>query len=127
MVCDRFYDSTTAYQGYGRGIDIASINAINKIATKGIVPTLTVLVDITVEEIVKRKKKAGVPFDRMESLGRTFYERVRTGYLDIAEKEPGRLVVVNGMGPVQEVQREVWRAVEERLSITAEQAVRGSE
>jgi len=117
VVCDRYHDSTTAYQGYGRGIDLEAIRTINRVATLGIDPDLTLLVDITVDEITLRKSLAGVPFDRMESLGRGFYERVRNGYLEMAEREPNRFYRVNGMAPVQAVQREIWKAVEERLPV----------
>ncbi len=96
VVCDRFYDSTTAYQGYGRGLDLQAIGRINAIASAGLVPDLTIFVDIPIEEIGRRKTAAGVPFDRMESGGGEFYraralrlpghggpgEAVRTGERD---------------------------------------------
>ncbi len=116
VVCDRYYDSTTAYQGYGRGIDLATVKKINTFASLGVDPTVTILVDITVEEIARRKARAGVPFDRMESAGKDFYERVRSGYLEIARDEPSRVLCVNGMAPVQEVQREIWQRMEEKLA-----------
>jgi dTMP kinase len=115
LICDRYYDSTTAYQGYGRGIDLRAVHAINKLATAGINPDLTLLVDIPVEEIARRKAAAGLTFDRMESAGREFYERVRNGYLEIARDEPGRFVRINGMGSVEEVSRAIWLAVERTL------------
>jgi dTMP kinase len=115
LICDRYYDSTTAYQGYGRGIDLRSVRAINKVATAGIDPDLTLLVDITVDEIARRKAVAGLTFDRMESAGREFYERVRNGYLEIARDEPGRFVRVDGMGSIEDVSRSIWHAVERTL------------
>ncbi|HEX9655809.1 MAG TPA: dTMP kinase [Bacteroidota bacterium] len=117
IVCDRYADSTTAYQGYGRKMDLPLIRSINQAATMGVSPDITILVDIPVEEIVKRKKKAGVPFDRMESFGKVFYERVRKGYYELADAEPTRFCVVDGMAPIQEVQQEIWTTVEPKLLI----------
>ncbi len=111
VLCDRYADSTTAYQGYGRGLDLDAVERINRFATGELRPDLTVCVDITAEEIMRRKSLRGDPADRMESAGSRFYERVRKGYLEIAQHDPGRFVVVNGMPPVAEVQEAVWRTV----------------
>lgn len=111
VVCDRYYDSTTAYQGYGRGLDLATIRRINAAATFGLKPDLTVLVDIPVEEIERRKAVAGLPFDRMESSGKAFYEKVRHGYHETAREEPRRFVVVDGLKSIQELEKEIWSAV----------------
>ncbi len=111
VICDRYADSTTAYQGYGRGLDIIAVKQINGFATGELRPDLTVCVDITMEEISRRKRLRGDPADRMESAGSRFYERVRNGYLEIARCDPGRFVVVDGMPPVAEVQETVWRTV----------------
>jgi len=118
VVCDRYYDSTTAYQGYGRGFNLEAVRHINKIATAGTDPDLTILVDIPVEEIERRKAAAGMTFDRMESAGREFYERVRKGYLDIARNEPDRLVLVDGLASIDAVKTQVWQAVERRKEST---------
>jgi dTMP kinase len=115
VVCDRFYDSTTAYQGYGRGLDLEAVRRINAVATAGTYPDLTVLVDITVGEIEARKKTSGGSPDRMENSGREFYDRVRKGYLAIARREPGRFIVVDGMRSVHDIALDIRRAVEERL------------
>jgi dTMP kinase len=114
VVCDRFHDSTTAYQGYGRGLDLEAVRAINTVATSGTDPDLTVLVDITVAEIERRKKASGGDADRMESSGKAFYERVRTGYLAIARGHPERFVVVDGMRSVSDVAADIRRALQER-------------
>jgi dTMP kinase len=116
VVCDRYYDSTTAYQGYGRGLDLNAVHIINQLATVKTGPDLTLFIDIPIDEIGRRKRKAGLAFDRMESSGRDFYERVRRGYLEIASKEAHRYVMINGMASIQEVQQNVWRAVEQKLS-----------
>jgi dTMP kinase len=114
VVCDRYYDSTTAYQGYGRGLDLESVRRINAVATAGTDPDLTVLVDITVGEIQARKSASGEPTDRMENAGREFYERVRSGYLAIAREHPGRFLVIDGMRSVNAIALDIRRAVEQR-------------
>lgn len=116
VVCDRFFDSTTAYQGYGRGIDLDAIGNVNRIASLGLSPDVTILIDIPVAEIEKRKSRAGLHFDRMEASGKGFYERVRQGYLDIARKESWRFVIVDGTLPVEEVESLIWRAVERKVA-----------
>lgn len=114
VVCDRYADSTTAYQGYGRGLDLRAVQEINRFATGGVNPDLTIVVDITVEEIERRKLASGAGFDRMESAGKDFYERVRRGYLAIAAADADRCVVVDGMRNVDEIARDVGRIVQER-------------
>ncbi|MBI4534974.1 MAG: dTMP kinase [Ignavibacteriae bacterium] len=117
VVCDRFDDSTTVYQGYGRGLDLDAIRNINKLATDGIAPDLTFLVDIPIEEIRRRKGLAGLSFDRMEVSGHDFYARVRNGYLALAAAEPDRWYRVDGMASVEEVARRIWSVVEQKLTI----------
>ncbi len=114
VVCDRYYDSTTAYQGYGRGLDLATIRGINTLAAAGVVPDLTVLVDITIEEIEKRKHASKTEFDRMESAGREFFARVHNGYLSMAAEEPKRFVVVDGMRSVDDIAQEIADVVDNR-------------
>lgn len=115
VVCDRYYDSTTAYQGYGRGLDLRVIEKINTMVTAGVKPHLTILIDIPLEEVERRKTALGLGLDRMESSGRPFYERVRNGYLKIAEEEPARVAVINGVESVEKVATTIWRLVETRL------------
>ena len=117
VVCDRYYDSTTAYQGYGRGIDLESVRNVNRFATGGTDPDITFFVDIPVEEIDRRKKSAGMSFDRMESSGKAFYDQVRRGYQEIARNEAHRWVTVNGMSGVDEIARDVWKIVEKKLTV----------
>lgn len=114
VICDRFYDSSVAYQGYGRGIDIEKVKLINKIASFGLVPDLTFLIDIPVEESLKRKK-AREEIDRMEIGDKNFYERVRNGYLELAESED-RFVVVDGLKTVGEIADLIWKVVSEKLN-----------
>jgi dTMP kinase len=93
VVCDRFSDSTFAYQGYGRGLDLATIRRLDKFATGGLKPTLTVLLDVPVELGHKRKRDDDDTFFR-EDLA--FHERVRLGYHELAAEEPSRWLTVDG-------------------------------
>ncbi|HUI64722.1 MAG TPA: dTMP kinase [Bacteroidota bacterium] len=116
VICDRYYDSTTAYQGFGRGINLDAIRQINSLAVNQTVPDLTILVDVSAEVIERRRKATAGAADRMEISGRSFYERVRDGYLVLAREEPERFLVVNGMRPIDVIATEVHLAVESRLS-----------
>jgi len=107
VICDRFADSTTVYQGYGRGLDFSLIEAANNIATQGLRPDLTVLLDIPVEQGLARKRLS----DRFEREEIAFHQRVRQGYLEMAKKEPERWLVVDASLPKKEVTRLIWERV----------------
>lgn len=115
VICDRYYDSTTAYQGYGRGVNLEDVKRINKIATLGVVPDITFFVDIPIDEIERRIEIAKSSTDRMESSGDSFYERTRKGYFDIAENEPERFHIVDGLKNVEIIHNEIWKVVNERM------------
>lgn len=100
VLCDRHIDSTVAYQGYGRGLDLERINKLNLLATDGRVPDLTIVFDIDVETSMRR---VGKEKDRMESAGIEFHNRVRNGYLEIAKNEPERVKVVDGREGIEKV------------------------
>ncbi len=114
VVCDRFYDSTTAYQGYGRGLDLEHIRLINKLATGGLVPELTFIVEIPVQEVLARRIRAGSSPDRMESSGDRFYQNAVQGYRTIAEMEPQRCILLDGTQPVQHVHEKIWTIIQQR-------------
>jgi dTMP kinase len=114
VICDRYYDSTTAYQGYGRGLNLEAIRQINTMATGGMDPDLTIVVDIPVDEIELRRQAAGQSFDRMESSGRVFYERVRAGFRALAEHLPERVVCVDGTRPIDKLHEEIWTLLVDR-------------
>jgi len=117
VICDRYYDSTTAYQGYGRGINLDAVKSINRLATAGTDPDITFFVDIPVEEIERRKQKAGMTFDRMESSGRAFYERVLQGYRGIAQSEAHRFFTLDGTAGEKEIAADIWKIIEKKLSV----------
>jgi dTMP kinase len=111
VICDRYYDSTTAYQGAGRGLPMDAVHAINAFATGGLAPDLTLFIDIPVDEIERRRAAAGKGFDRMEAAGREFFQRVRDGYIALAAAEPHRFVRIKGTATPEEVHAGVMAAV----------------
>ena len=113
VVSDRFTASTLAYQGYGRGLDLAELQAMMCFATGGIEPDLNLLLDLPVEVASGR---LGSSVDRFEGAGRDFLGRVRRGYLALAEADPARWAVVDADGGVDEVSARVLAAVRDRLA-----------
>ena len=104
VLCDRHTDSSVAYQGYGRGLDIERINMLNNLATNGKKPDITFVFDIDTETSMKR---VGKEKDRMESAGFEFHTKVRNGYLEIAKKEPERIKVIDASKSIEEIHQEV--------------------
>jgi dTMP kinase len=114
VICDRFYDSTTAYQGYGRGIDIEMVKTINSIATGGLTPDLTIFLDMPPEEGFKRKIHDRP--DRFETESINFHRRVRQGYLEMAKDEPVRWLVVDGTQKKETIAGIIWKRVSELIA-----------
>ena len=108
VLCDRHTDSTVAYQGYGRGLDLEQIHRLNKIATSGLKPDLTIVLDVDVET---SQQRVGAEKDRMESAGIEFFERVRNGFLEIAKQEPERVKVVDSTQPIEEIHKQILELV----------------
>ncbi len=108
FIADRFFDSTTAYQGYGRGIDLTIVQTLNHFATGGLVPYKTILIDISPQVAMERQKGRR---DRLEEGGVAFFQRVREGFLHIARQEPQRFVVINGEQSEEAIAREVWEII----------------
>lgn len=108
VICDRHTDSSVAYQGYGRGLDIDRINMLNNIATSGLKPDLTIVLDVDVET---SQARVGSEKDRMESAGIEFFERVRKGYLEIAKQEPERVKVVDAKQTIEDIHNQILELV----------------
>lgn len=108
VLCDRHIDSSVAYQGYGRGLDIQQIKNLNLLATGGMLPDLTIVFDIDIETSMQR---VGNNKDRMENSGIDFFNRVRNGYLELAKQEPDRIKVVNSTGAIDTIQKEVIKII----------------
>ena len=111
VLCDRHTDSTVAYQGYGRKLDIEQIKKLNNIAVGGLKPDLTIVFDIDIETSMQR---VGSTKDRMESAGIEFFKRVREGFLTIAENEPERVKVINSADTIENIHKQVIKLVEEK-------------
>ena len=115
VLCDRYADSTVAYQGYGRGLDLEGIHRLNAGATQGLRPRLTALLDVPPEEALQRRAPAAR--DRMERDAAGFHARVQQGYRELARNEPDRWLVVDAGLPRAEVARSIWERVEPLLPV----------
>jgi dTMP kinase len=115
VICDRFGDSSVAYQGYGRGLGPDDVRLANRMATQNLVPDLTALLDVPVETGLARKRGESAP-DRIGQEGAPFHERVRQGYLAMAAQEPDRFLVVDATLPAEEITRTIWRRLEPLLA-----------
>jgi len=114
VISDRFADSTTAYQGAGRGLDDQTVAALHEIAVAGLWPDLTIVLDVPAREGLARVKRYRET-DRIEQESLQFHERVRNGFLQLAEQNPGRIKVVDGARPADEVTRDVIALVSRLL------------
>jgi dTMP kinase len=115
VLCDRFADSSMAYQGFGRGLDREMLNALTAIATDGLAPDLTLLLDIDVARGLARRRDKGEEMNRLDLEEVAFHERVRAGYHALAESEPSRWIVIDADRAVEQVQLAIREAVLERL------------
>ena len=114
VLSDRYADSTIAYQGYGHQQDLEQVRSLIKYATGGLVPDLTILLDLDVEVGLKRKKKAD-EWNRLDAYTVEFHQRVRAGYLQMAKQEPGRWAVVDAGRDWQSVQEELRKTILNRI------------
>ncbi len=115
VLCDRYRDSTLAYQGYGHGLDVPQLDALNDFATGGLKPDLTLLMDLDVEIGLQRRSKGG-GWNRLDAYQVAFHQRVRQGYLALAAQEPQRWRVVDASAPLEQVQAELRRVIGEALA-----------
>jgi len=110
VICDRFNTATFAYQGYGLGMDMKEIEALDAIATRGVNPDLTILLDIDVDTGLQRAGRERAA-DKMEQRSRQFHQKVRQGYLDLAKKNPGQIRVLESKGEIDAVYKLVKEEV----------------
>ncbi len=115
VVCDRFYDATYAYQGYGRQIDLKRIDALKDFAIGELAPELTILLDVTLEVSMDRVAKRGNK-DRFENEKIAFYKKVREGYLIIADKNPDRVASIDATRSIEAVQADIQIKLDEMLN-----------
>lgn len=116
VISDRFYDSTVAYQHFGRGLPLDTVDFLNSIASQGIKPDITFLLDIEVETAFERLKNKG-RMDRIESQGIDFHKRVREGFLSIAKANSDRFIVLDANRPIQHIFSSVVSVLFERFDI----------
>jgi dTMP kinase len=120
VLSDRFVDSTTAYQGYGRGVELPLLAQFNAFACSGCMPALTFVLDLPVSEGLKRvrQRRDGTEgTDRFEAESVAFHERVRAGYLAVARSDPQRVCLLDAMRPVEVIHQEILAVVQERLLV----------
>ena len=119
VLCDRYADSTMAYQGYGHGLELEMLHAITALATGGLKPDLTVYLDVDVEEGLQRKlaahKAGNAEWNRLDRQEAAFHRRVREGYLQMAAREPDRWLVIDATQPVEDIQASIRAEVEAKL------------
>jgi dTMP kinase len=120
VISDRYYDSTIAYQGYGHQQDLDQVRALVKYATGGLTPNLTILLDIDIETGLKRKTQNGSEWNRLDAYTVEFHQRVRRGYLQMAQAEPDRWVIVDAGREWQDVQDDLRRVILGRLQAGVE-------
>ncbi len=115
VLCDRYADSTLAYQGYGHQQNLEEVRALVHYATGGLVPGLTLLLDVDVETGLSRRQKSGGEWNRLDAYQLEFHRRVREGYLELARQEPGRWVLVDASQPWGQVQELLRNAILKRI------------
>jgi len=113
VICDRFTDSTIAYQGYGRGLSLETVGAVNNTATQGLKPDLTILLDLPVEAGLARKSKGQQ--DRFHLADIDFHKKVRHGYHELASSEPGRWLAVDATLSREKIKEIIWERVQKSL------------
>ncbi|MGQ9819103.1 MAG: dTMP kinase [Candidatus Kapaibacteriales bacterium] len=113
IICDRFYDSTTAYQGYGRGLPLSFVEECNKLATESTVPDLTFYIDITIDIVLDRNRH--FKLDRLEGEKVEFIERVINGYRSIAKENPQRIVLIDGSQSIEAIHKNIYEIVVKKL------------
>ena len=111
VICDRYSDSTVAYQGYGKGVDLEAIKKLNFLVTKGINPILTIVIDVNYDVSIKRR---GIPQDRMELNGKEFFNKIRAGYKKIVQANPDTHIIVDGNNDPSEINKIIWKEIKAR-------------
>ena len=111
VICDRYADSTLAYQGYGRGINLEWLEKLNAFATAGLKPDITLLVDLPVDEALNRMQSKS--FDRIEMEGIEFLDKVRSGYLELTDRFSKRYFMIDGMESIEEMSKKIINKIEE--------------
>lgn len=124
VLCDRFTESTLAYQGFGGGVDLASLEAVAHFATGGLTPDLTVLIDVDVRLGLERRRKAfragEGEFNRIDRRRLEYHQRVRNGFLALAARDPERFLVLDGGQAPEDISDQLWERVARLVRVKAE-------
>ena len=115
VLCDRFFDSSSAYQGMARGMGMDFVGSLNMAATGGLKPDITFFFDITAEEALARRGKRGEASDRIELAGLKFQEDVRKGYLELAKSSDGRIVTIDATNSIDEIFAQILKTLEGKI------------
>lgn len=115
VICDRYFDSSLAYQGAGRGLPLSLLQSVTREVTRGLKPDLTILLDLDPVTGLERAARRGQP-DRLERADLSFHQRVRQGFLDLARQEPQRFTVLDATHPPERTAQAVWKAVQAHLN-----------
>ncbi len=115
VLCDRYADSTLAYQGYGHQQPLEEVRVLVRYATGGLLPDLTLLLDVDAETGLRRRQKSGGEWNRLDAYDLEFHQRVREGYLEMVKQEPNRWVVVDATQPWQRVQEAMRKEILKRI------------
>ena len=115
MLSDRYADSTLAYQGYGRGLNLKAVRSVIAFATNQLKPDVTFYLDIKVEEGIERRKQGGGEWNRLDDQALEFHRRVRAGYLQMVSEEPDRWVCIDAARGVEVIQSDIRAEVERKL------------
>ncbi|MFO7889417.1 MAG: dTMP kinase [bacterium] len=107
IIADRFFDSTTAYQGYGRSISLQKIESLNSLICKNTIPDRTYILNISWEESLKRRSSISSRIDRMENQNQDFFEKIKKGFSDLAQQQPQRIVLLNGEQPRKNLKKTI--------------------
>jgi len=119
VIADRFFDSTSVYQGAARKLNRETIERLNEFAVGSYIPDITFVLDVDAATAESRMKREARKADRMEQQPSEFYERVRNGYRELATREPKRIVLIDGAGDVDEIEKEIWKTLCSRFSVLA--------
>jgi dTMP kinase len=114
VLCDRYLLANVVYQGYGGGLDVATLWEVGRVATGGLMPDLTVVLDVPAEVAAARMAR---PLDRMERQGAEFHARVRDGFQIEAARDPQKIVLLSAAGPIEQVQQEIRNVVKSRMQL----------
>jgi dTMP kinase len=114
VILDRYFDSTTVYQGIARGLPMESVRAINRFAVGDVIPHLTVVLDMDARAAKERIHRDGRELDRIEAQPDEFFEKVRRGYLNLAVEQPQRMVVLDASQTPDTIEAQIWKLVEDR-------------